>query len=127
MNRKLTKEGMDEISSDLRQIEKAGTIPPSVLRNTKIRRLFRLIEMLDIPRDDELHIKERVSCLLASWGEPAALSTTQAQSKSTTQGRIIDLTGADSGHEYVTPPGTPKCRLLPSLSIGKCPFKSDLG
>lgn len=79
-----------------------------------------------IPRDDELQIKERVSCLLTSWGKPATFSTTQAQSKSTLQ-HTIDLTGEDSDHEYVTPPDTPKSRLLSSSSIGKCPFISDLG
>lgn len=110
---------MDEISSDLRRIEKAGAIPLSVIRNTKIKRLFRAVKLLDIPRDDELQIKDRVNCLLTSWAEPATLSTTQAQFKSTLQRTVVDLTGADSDHVYVTPRNTPKSRLLSSSSIGK--------
>ncbi|CAG8979561.1 hypothetical protein HYALB_00011915 [Hymenoscyphus albidus] len=116
-NQELTEDNIDEISSDLGRIEKAGTIPPSIIRDTKIRRLFRTIITLEmIPRDNELQIKERVSRLLTSWAEPAILSTTQAQSKSAPPQTLIDLTGADSDHEYVTPPDTPKSGLLPTSS-----------
>jgi hypothetical protein len=129
-NQELAEERMDEISSDLGRIEKAGTLSPSVIRNTKIRRLFRTIMTLEmIPRDNELQIQinERVNCLLASWGEPAIVSNIQAQSKFTTQGTIIDLTGADSDHEYIIRPGTSKSMLLSSSSIGECLFISNIG
>jgi hypothetical protein len=127
-NQKLTEERMDEISSDLSQIEKAETIPPNVIRNTKIRRLFRTIMTLEmIPRDNELQIKKRVSGLLKSWGEPAILSNTKAQSKSTRQQIVVDLTGETAGdHEFATPPDTPKSMLLSSSSIGKCLYNLTL-
>ncbi|CAG8981744.1 hypothetical protein HYALB_00013357 [Hymenoscyphus albidus] len=121
-NQKSIEESMDEISSDLGRIEKAGTIPPSIIQDTMIRRLLRKIMKIEmIPRYNELQIKERVSRLLTSWGEPATLSTTQAQSKSAPRQTVIDLTGADGDDKYVTPPGTPKPGLSSSSSLNSDP------
>ncbi|CAG8978006.1 hypothetical protein HYALB_00000675 [Hymenoscyphus albidus] len=121
-NQELTEERMVEIFSDLGRIEKAGTIPLSIIRDTKIRRLLRKIKTLEnIPSDHKLQIEERVNRLLTSWSKPATLSTTQAQSKPTPQQTVIDLTGADSNDKHVTPPGTLKSGLLSPSSIDSDP------
>lgn len=112
---------MDAMSSYLKELEGIETPSETVIRGTRMRTVLRKIMKLEgIPREDELHIKERAKNLRTKWDtiylkEHAADSPT-SQPLSPTASQITPLTVSPTASP-TTPPTAPSSQTaLPTVS-----------
>jgi hypothetical protein len=95
-------ENIYEMSSYLSKLEGLGSPPGSAISRTKICKVLKCIKKLEeIPRDDELHIKERAENLFDKWNpildaHPKVIKAPQPE--------VIDLTEESEVVELIEEP-----------------------
>lgn len=106
---KINADDMPSADATFKVVEEYDGMTAEHLRTTKIGKVMkRVMQLADIPRDDEFHFKDRAEKLCAKWG--AIMAGSEAPKEAATEGSIdaVKENGDGAAHAEPEPKSEPE-------------------